>query len=340
MARDKKQPAEKKPEEEEEKKKPEKEEEKEKKVDGKDKKKEEKASNGDSQKESKGFLSAIRPRKRSFFLAMFLLFCAWILVFHDQCNIKQKKREDCGYMGISGIECRAIACFKKDGGALQKLSVTITRETGVKFGMVVEKIEGKDWLTIKELKVQGAVKTHNDALPAGDENRIEAGDSISKIDGVSSTKGMKKALSDTKSEKIVLTIQRSKLPKLIRPYLHKRGKPNVLEQVLTSPGTQRFMQSFVNMGTAGFAAWIVSGYSPASLPIFYFTPAAIVAWRMSTCCHDNKVGGGVPHCYKGRTDTPREAFTKGVENTKQAWESFRKDPKKWSMSWVMPEIPK
>mmetsp|Transcript_123805 Transcript_123805/g.213902 ORF Transcript_123805/g.213902 Transcript_123805/m.213902 type:complete len:334 (-) Transcript_123805:113-1114(-) len=333
MARPK-ESSEKKEESKEEKKSKSKEEPQEKKTESKgDKKKETPAANG----EKRGLLSAIRPRQRSIFLVIFLGFCIWILAFHDQCDIKQKKREDCGYMGISAIECRTIGCFKKGGGELKKISVTVKREKGTKYGILVGKITKKEWLTIDEIK-EGAIQAHNDALPAGDEKRVEVGDSIVKIDGIGTNKGMKKILSKADTDKMELEIRRSKLPKLLRSLVHQRGNPNRLETFLTAPGLEKFLASFANMGAAGFGAWILSGYSPASLPLYYFTPSALVAWHMTKCCHNQEVAGGVPHCYKGRSDTPREAFRRMWEATQQAYANFRKDPKKWSMSLVKPKL--
>lgn len=296
---------------------------------GADKKKE--MANGDKP----GWLSAVRPRQRSIFLVVFLAFCAWIVVFHDQCDVPKKKREDCGYMGITTFECRTVGCLKAGGGQLQKISTTVKREQGNKFGMSVQKIEKKDWLTVTEIKSDGAIQTHNNALPDGEE-KVEVGDSIVRINGATSTKSMKKALSSTDSTEIKLDIRRSMLPSFLRPYLHVRGKPNMIESILTGPGLQKFAASFGNMLSLGFGAWLLSGYSPMSLPLFYLTPSAIVAFIMARCCHDNNVPGGVPHCYKGRSDTPRVAFDKMWNRTNQVVANFRKDPKKWSMSFVKP----
>lgn len=300
-------------------------------------KKETPAANG--AKPPQGLLGAIRNRKgRSIFFVTFLGVCIWILVFHDQCDIKAKKREDCGYMGILPLECRSIACLKKDGGLLKKVSMTVKREKDTKFGIVVGKIPKKDWLTIDEIKADGAIHAFNEALPVGDEKRIQVGDSIVKLDGVSTTKGMKKLLSSTTSDKIEVEIRRSKLHPLIRSLVHRRGNPNKFETFLTAPGLQRFLSTFANMGTLGFGAWMLSGYSPASLPLYYFTPSAVVAWHMSKCCHSSEVPGGVPHCYKGRSDTPAEAFSRMREAAAKAYANFRQDPKKWAMPFIKPKL--
>merc|ERR1712224_49742 len=112
---------------------------------------------------------------------MFLTICACAFVLYDTCDVR-KKKQDCGYSGISALECRTTACFLKGGGELDKRKITITRKQGTKFGLQAgPKTKGTD-VHITGIK-EGAVANHNAELPADSEDRIYARDTITSIDG-------------------------------------------------------------------------------------------------------------------------------------------------------------
>jgi len=271
-------------------------------------------------------LSALRPRRRLIFFVVFVLFLAWIVVCFNPCRVK--KKEDCGFSGISATNCMTVACFTKGGGEMTKKTIKLKRGKDSTLGLAV--VDGPDskYLTVQAIEDGGVVKAYNAELPADSEDRILSGDSIWKVAGEKGKK-MKKAITATGEKTLEIEIRRSKLPAMLN-FLHNPEKVSIIEMVLTAPGFRRWGDSFSKLSGFGFACWIFSGYPVASLPM-YFTLSGAVSWYTTKCCHDEKVGGSTPHCYKGGAaiDTVLKAAWK---KTSDLGEKVAKDPQgywKW-----------
>jgi hypothetical protein len=273
-------------------------------------------------------LSKFRPRQRFCVFFLFLLTCVSIFVLYDTCDVR-KKKQDCGYSGVTAMKCKTVACFTKGGGDLDKKKITITRKKGVKFGIVAGPKTKESPVYIQSIK-EGAVADHNQKLPSGSEDRIYPRDTIMSIDGASGD--IRKALSNTKTEKVVIEVKRSRLPSYLR-WIHRTSKVNIVEKVLTAPGFQSWLQASTYMGGIGFAVWLLSGYPPASLPFYYFGLSGLVGWHMSKCCHDSNVPGGVPHCYKGGSAKHGVALNRIQTGVESLYAKVKKNPRSY-LKWL------
>jgi len=274
--------------------------------------------------EPQNFLSKLRKTRVVFFIT-FLAFCAWIVLLYNPCDVKKKDRTDCGYPDITRTECLSLGCFKKGGGKVTKINANVTRPKGISLGLDISMDEASGWGTINDIKA-GAVKEYNDKLPASSPDRILVGDKVAKLDGYSG-KGFQKALDATTAKNVFVDIRRSSLPSYLR-WLSAKGKPNAIEKILTSPGTKQWSESFSYIGGVGLVCWVCSGYSFASIPLYYFSLSAAVAFQTTRCCHDDQVSGGTPHCYKGGAPF-WTVVSKAWERTQQMAAQFRKDPKSY-----------
>lgn len=274
------------------------------------------------------FLAKFRPKQRSVFYMVYLGICAGSLLFYDTCDVR-KKKQDCGHPGISPFECRTTACFLKGGGDMDTKKVTITRKKGIKFGLASGSQKGDRDVFIKELK-EGAITAHN--AQADPEDRIYPRDTIVSIDGATGSSLVKK-LKATDTEKAVIEFKRSQLPSYLR-WLHRSSKPNMLEKLLTAPGTQNWFKSFYKLGGLGFTMWYLSGYSAMSLPLYYFGTSGFVAWNVNRCCHDSKVNPGVAHCYKGGSANLTVAMNRIKQKAESQLKAFQKQgPRNYLKGW-------
>lgn len=294
--------------------------------------------------ESAGFLANLRPKKRAIFFATFLGGCAWIIAMHDTCDQPVKSRKDCGYEGISPLQCQTTACMLKGGGsATVKKTVKVHRKDDETLGLSIQPDRVVGWATVTGIR-EGAVKNYN--MQVDSEDMIQVGDRIAKVDGTGA-KGEKKpeaayekmvkALEAKGAKTVQLEVQRPK----ISPYLlwlrSSTGKPTMAEKVITSPGFKQFSTTFSYVGGIGVACWLVSGYPPASLPLYYGGLSAVVAFWTVRCCHDSEVGPGVPHCYKPKVAKFEVvldgAKAKTLEMASSVWKNPRAFLKRWLVSW-------
>jgi hypothetical protein len=193
------------------------------------------------------------------------------------------------------MTCITYACFWQGSNGPSKSTLKVPREDGASLGLELSDGNDADWYTVRSVG-PGAVQEYNAALPEDSENRIVAGDVIWKIDG-SSGKSLMTALKRTTKKTISIVTSRSSLPQFLR-FLQNPGKPSMAERVLLSSGSKRFFRTFSRIGGVGFTFWAISGYPVASLPS-YFVISALTSFATTRCCHDDRVAGGVPHCYKG-----------------------------------------
>lgn len=255
---------------------------------------------GKSNDKSDVFLAKWRPQKRFSVFALFLSICLAILILHDPCDVKAKNKQDCGFPGISAMQCKVAACFVKGGGELDTKTITLKRTKGERWGLHIgpDGVDGT-WFFITGIQDDGPVAKHNAELQPEAEDRIMVADAISSVDGISGQE-MVKALGSTDKESVVFQVRRSKLPSFLR-FLHKSAVPGLTERLLTSPGAKTWLKSSSSMGGLALAMWYVSGYPLGSLPMYYLGLTAVTSWHMMRCCHDNAVQPGVPHCYQGTT---------------------------------------
>jgi len=266
---------------------------------------------------------------------LFLLFCIGLVLLHDPCDVKEKKRQDCGYHGMGKGYCTSFACFTKGGkAATGKLTVKVTRSEGTALGIEVtpDKVDGLVRITSIG---EGAVQEHNKALGADAKENIRVGDIIEKVDGTTGKdkkkpqagiERMVKALSGTKAGTVALEIHRPRLYPWLMWIRSTSGKPGNLEKVLTAPGSKRFAKTFSYLGGAGLTCWLISGYGFASLPLYYGGLSAGVAFYTHRCCHNDKVSGGTPHCYKSGTESIDQALLKAKETGQALFSKFMQDP--------------
>lgn len=281
------------------------------------------------------FLAKYRPKKRFAAFAGFLAICIGIVCIYDACDVR-KKKQDCGYAGISTLECRTLACFTKGGGELEKKKITIKRKKGTKFGIVSGSSKQDKDVFIASIK-EGAVADHN--AQAEPEDRIYPRDSITTIDGATGS-SLRKSLAATTTESVVIELRRSKLPSYLT-WIHRSSKPGMLERVLTAPGTKSWFDNFSKLGGVGFFVWYLSGYSAASLPFYYFGLSGAISWHMTRCCHDKEVAAGVPHCYKGGSAKFQVALNRLRTRGEETLAKVKKDPRSY-LKWLfwMPDLEK
>jgi len=254
-----------------------------------------------------GLLARLRPRRRVVFFLAFIGFCCWIMAFYDPCQVEEKARKDCGFSGISPSYCMTGSCFTSRGGKLEKKTIKVSRKKGAKLGVEVIPDTGKGDLVLVQSISDGAVLEHNSKLPADSSERMMVGDAIAKVDG--SAKGLTDALSRTSEKTVEIEIRRSSLPSFLK-WMRSSAKPGPIETVLTAPGFKRWSKLTSQLGTVGLASWLVSGYGPASLPVWYFGFSAAVGYKLVRCCHDEHVQAKVPHCYRPVEDELPEVLQK------------------------------
>lgn len=294
-------------------------------------KKKAKQADGNSKEEPQAaFLSSIRPARRSVFFFLFVLFCVTIVVFYSPCDIKGKRR-DCGYSGISPMECQSAACFLKGGGSIGRQTVKVKRKSGASLGLEVQK-GGKagEGVLIQDVK-EGAVKEHNDALPEGSQDVIRAGDVILRLDKES--EGIVKGLQKTNMKTVEFELKRNRVPSFLMWLENKDGKPNYAERILTSSGSKHFAASWAFMAKIGAAFWLISGYPLGSLPTYGFLSAA-VSFYLSRCCHDSGVPRGEPHCHRSNREPITDVLDQVSKKIKALLEAVQKDPKSY-LDWFI-----
>jgi len=273
------------------------------------------------------FLAKFRPKPRWGVYALFLAVSVSIVMFYDTCDVRKAKK-DCGYPGVSALECRTSACFLKGGGEMEKKKITIKRQKGTKFGLVSGSKKEDSDVFIKSIK-EGAIQDHNaGAVP---EDQIYASDTITRIDGKTGA-SLRKSLSSTNTENVVIELTRSKLPSYLM-WIHTGSKANFAEKLLTAPGTKAWFEAFTKLGGLGFAFWYMSGFPPASLPFYYFGTSGAIAWHMNRCCHDKDVAGGVPHCYKGGSAKFEVAMNRITEKGQKMLAKVQKNPRSY-IDWL------
>mmetsp|Transcript_33955 Transcript_33955/g.97815 ORF Transcript_33955/g.97815 Transcript_33955/m.97815 type:complete len:333 (+) Transcript_33955:87-1085(+) len=259
-----------------------------------------------------GALQALRPKRRPIFFLLWLLGCAWILISYSPCDVQGKKR-DCGYSGISGTTCQLTGCFVKTPGAYSKKTIKVKREQGSKLGLDLDEAAGGLFLT-RSIR-DGAVKKYNSELPADDQdNAVLPGDRLVRVDSAKG-KGIMKAMQESSAKTVVLEVYRSRLPSLLQ-FLHSNSpdKPNILEKVLSAPGSKYFASTWASMAQVAVPLWLISGYPLASLPSYFFV-SSLVSFQLSRCCHDDTAKGNVPHCFVGRREPIATIVQKAAAET-------------------------
>lgn len=300
----------------------------------KDNKKKEKPSSGAGKEEtegmdqeaSKGALSRLRQRRWPIFFLLYVASCAWLVCMYDACDVKPSKLQDCGHSGIQYTECATIACFVKGGGKMVKKQVKIDPK-GESLGLNVAEADNSDHLTVTS--VAGAAAEYNSQVESA-EDRILVGDSITKVGSSTKPRQMKKALLDT-DKAVTLSVQRSNLPWYLK-WLGSKA------DFATSPGYQKWSRSVSFVGGYGLLCWLLSGYPPASLPVYYFSVSGLTAFMLHRCCYNENVPSGKPHCHKSRPIDIEDAVAEAWAGTRaavaSAYKSFEKDPQKYLKSFI------
>merc|ERR1712086_831507 len=162
------------------------------------------------------------------------------------------------------------------------------------------------------------------------EAQIYARDTIVSIDGATGA-SLRKSLAATDKESVVIELKRSKLPSYLR-WVHQDTKPNIVEKVLTAPGTIAWTTSFSRFGGLAFTLWFMSGYPPASLPLYYWGVSGMISFYMSRCCHDEKVSGGAPHCYRGVAPKMDVAIKRLRAKAEDIFAKIQKSPRNY-LTW-------
>mmetsp|Transcript_50712 Transcript_50712/g.117967 ORF Transcript_50712/g.117967 Transcript_50712/m.117967 type:complete len:332 (+) Transcript_50712:83-1078(+) len=282
----------------------------------------------DDAKDSPGFLAALRPTRRPIFFALWLVGCCWILLFHNPCDVKGKKK-DCGYSGITKMECRLLGCFTKGPGPFERKTVKVKREQGAKLGLELGDRAGSAFI-VRGI-ADGAVQKYNAELaPDAQDGAVRPGDRLVRVD---SSKGREiaKATQESSAKTVVLEIQRSRLPSYLR-FLHSLDdKPNMLERVLSAFGTTRFLSNLSTMIQVALPAWLISGYPVASLPAYFFT-SSLVSLQLSRCCHDD-TAKNAPHCYASAWAPLPQVLQKLTEETTALAKRVQSDPKAY-FEWL------
>lgn len=247
---------------------------------------------------AKGKLSLLRPSERVFFFLAFLAVNVWFVVVFDPCTpARKKKRTDCGWSGISPLQCQTGGCFLQPGKS-DKVTVELANPSQDKYGLKVTKTG--DEIFVKEVTSAGAVSAHNANLTAGSDMVIKVGDKLSKLNGhtganIQSELSRKKAKAKFEIHRPSSAIARN-VPAFLNDYM--------VAQVLKSAGFERWLDAFSKIGGVGVFSWYLSGFPVASLPVYYLGVSAVTSWYAMRCCHDEKgAKQGDPHCFStGVTD--------------------------------------
>jgi hypothetical protein len=288
-----------------------------------------KETDGVDQEASKSALSRLRQRRWPIFFIIYVASCAWLVCMYDACDVKPSKLQDCGHSGIQYTECATIACFVKGGGKMLKKQVKLEPK-GESLGLSVAEVEDSDHLTVTS--VAGAAADYNSQVESA-EDRILVGDSITKVGSSTKSKQMKKNLLGTLSDgaAITLSVQRSKVPWYLK-WLGSKA------DFATSPGYEKWSRSVSFVGGYGLLCWLLSGYPPASLPVYYFSVSGFTALMLHRCCYNENVPDGKPHCHKSRPIDIEDAVAEAWAGTRaavaSAYKSFEKDPQKYLKSFI------
>lgn len=276
----------------------------------------------DEPEESPVFLHQIRPRARVFFFPLFVAVCVGVVAFHSPCSVSGKKR-DCGFEGISPLQCVTSGCFLKGGGGTLKKTLKVKREEGTLLGL---ELSGT---TVSAISAGGAVQVYNQQLEADSESIIRPGDEIVKLDGSTGDANIGKAAAKKKKATVEIVIHRSRLPSFLSFVKSEDpAKPGVLERMLTSPGSLAFGSTWSYFARIGVATWFISGYPLASLPTYLMLSAG-VSFQLNRCCHDEQVGAGVPHCFKPNREPTQAVLEKVFGQVKELTTKVAADPKSY-----------
>merc|ERR1740129_1875202 len=96
-----------------------------------------------------------------------------------------------------------------------------------------------------------------------------------------------------------------------------------------SPGTKQLSRFVSYLGGGGLVLWMLSGYGVFSLPVWYGGTAALTGLYSLRCCHDDKVSGGVPHCYKPKARKLEDVLVSAQTRLQSLAGKIAKDPKGW-----------
>lgn len=298
-----------------------------------------KETEGVDQAASKGALSRLRQRRWPVFFVLYVASCAWLVCMYDACDVKPSKLQDCGHSGIQYTECATIACFLKGGGKMLKKQVEIDPK-GESLGLDVAEVDNSDRIRLgesitKELivtSIAGAAAEYNSQVESA-EDRILVGDSITKVGSSTKLQQMQKALLGTYKAgyKVTLSVQRSNVPWYLK-WLGSKA------DFATSPSYQKWSRSVSYVGGYGLLCWLLSGYPPASLPVYYFSVSGLTSLMLHRCCYNENVPDGKPHCHKSRPidieDAVAEAWSRTQATLAKQYKSFAKDPQKYMKSLV------
>jgi len=260
----------------------------------------------------------------------FLIINLAIGIGYDACDVRKSKK-DCGYPGISSLECMTTQCFMAGGGQLEKKTVHVTRKQGTKFGFVSGSSRESRYIFIQDLK-EGALADHNARV--GPEEQILPRDTILTVGGFSG-QSMRKELGDVVKKNVTFEIARTKLPASLR-WLARPVElgPSLAERLITSRGGKKWLDTFSRLGGLGFSMWYMSGYPITSLPLYYFGTAGFMSWWVSRCCHNSEVSEGTPHCYVGGTANFSVAMKRIQKRADTAMTAFKKDPRTYAMAYL------
>lgn len=211
---------------------------------------------------------------------------------------------------------------------MEKKKITLKRKKGTKLGLVVSGSKKDASVFVKSIK-EGAVMEHN--AKVDDEDQIHARDTIVSLDGATGA-SLRKSLAATDKESVVIELKRSKLPSYLM-WIHQDTKPNVVEKVLTALGTIAWTNCFSRLGGLAFTLWFFSGYPLASLPLYYLGVSGMISFYMARCCHDEKVPGGVPHCYRGASPKMDAVITRLRAKAEDTLSKIQKSPRSY-VSWL------
>lgn len=243
-------------------------------------------------------------------LPIFLAGLGWLMAFSSPCQVKTRK--DCGWSGVSPIQCQAGACLVKENAGDRKV-ITVPRKAGEKLGLKLR--NHPDYRTILEIN-DGAVKAYSESLSADKVNEtLRVGDRIVRVDGKTGD-GIDKSLKSTSSKTTVFTLTRipdGSLASKIPPFIQNQPYIDVL---IRSVGFEPMAKGLGYLAGTGTVLWAVSGYGAASLPVWYWGSSALATWYTLGCCHNDKnAKPGEPHCFRTRYGNITEAVQHAWQNT-------------------------
>lgn len=220
--------------------------------------------------------------------------------------------------------CTTLANVLHGGAEMTTRVVKVDRGKSEKFGA---KLNSKGRLfTITEVTPDGALARHN--AVGNSSERIYIGESISKVND---QEDVRQILKKTTKASLALEVRSSPLPRWLW-FMHSPGDPYVMERLLTSPGWWRVFRNFRYIGGVGFFCWFLSGYPPASLPMYFFLSGGLSLYT-TKACHDDQVHRNVPHCYRGGAKI--EIILKKVwRRTQEVMEAVQKSP--WNFFFRLP----